>query len=205
MDRLDAKFEASMAGHSLEELERHPGTVYGLWPDFRLAYVNPAWSRFAADNDGEPEVSRRWPLGAPIMPAISPVIRVFYEVSYRICLEVGSPWNHEYECSSDTVFRRFRRTVYPLNDGCGLLIVNSLEQNRSHKTGPGGFDGADEGPYRGNDGFIEQCVNCRRVRYAQAPDRWDWVPDWVRRTPRRVAFGLCSACRGDYVINPAGR
>lgn len=200
MDRIDPGFEACMAGHSLEELERHPAAVYGLWPDFRLAYFNPAWLEFAAANGGEPDISRRWPIGAPIMPAISPVMRTFYELSYRVCLEAGTPWTHEFECSSDKVFRRYQQTVYPLAEAAGLLVVNSLEQSKPLDAGDSTGDGAEKSAYRGDDGFVEQCANCRKVRYRLEPERWDWVPSWVRSTPRRVDFALCNACRGRYKV-----
>jgi len=169
-----------------------------------LAYLNPAWFQFAAENGGEPEISRRWPIGSPIMPAVPPVLRSFYEVSYRLCLDSGTPWRHEYECSTANVYRRFQQTVYPLAGAAGLIVVNSIDENKNIDRDDEISDESKDGSYRGKDGFVQQCANCRKVRYRPALERWDWVPSWVRRMPRRVAFVLCNNCRGRYRLEPPG-
>ncbi len=201
MPCLDPSFASCLEDHDLDELERYAGTVYAVRPDFRLAYLNPAWFRFAEENGGEPEVSRRWSLGAPIMPAISAAFRSFYEIKFRTCLERGEPWIHEYECSSAGVFRKFRQTAYPLKGGCGLLMVHSLAIETVHHPADRSPKIAVESKYRDENGAISQCAHCRRVMNPFRPAGWDWVPAWVERPPSNLAFILCQACRQRYSID----
>lgn len=42
-----------------------------------------------------PDISRRRPLGAPVMPALSAALRSFYEIKFRACMEAGQPWIHD--------------------------------------------------------------------------------------------------------------
>lgn len=106
-------------------------TVFGLWPDLRLAYTNPGWARFAALNDGEPDISCRWAIGSNIAAAISEPLRPFFVENYARCLWEMRPWEFDYDCSSPDMFRLYRMTVYPLN-GDGLLAVNSPRVESPH-------------------------------------------------------------------------
>ncbi len=198
---LDESFAPCLEGHDLDELERYAGTVYAVRPDFRLAYMNPAWFRFAQENGGEPGISTRWPLGAPVMPAISAALRSFYEIKFRTCLERGEPWVHDYECSSAGVYRRFRQTAYPLKDGCGLLITNTLAMETVHHPVDRSPKSAAKEKYSDENGAISQCAHCRRVMDPAGLDRWDWVPAWVERLPSEVAFVLCGDCRKRYAVD----
>ena len=47
-------FARHLRGFGEEQLERHEGPVFGLTGDLELAYLNPAWFRFARDNQGDP-------------------------------------------------------------------------------------------------------------------------------------------------------
>lgn len=201
MQYLDESFAPSLEEHDLEALERYAGTVYAIRPDFRLAYMNPAWFRFAEINGGEPDISRRWPLGAPVMPAISAALRSFYEIKFRACLHRGEPWNHDYECSSAGAFRRYRQTTYPLKNGEGLLIVNSLELEAPHDPAKRPPMPPAEVKYRDDKGAINQCASCRRVKVPKAADRFDWVPAWVEQPPSGVSFLLCPPCERHYALD----
>ncbi len=202
MRLLDESFASCLKDHDLDKLDGYAGTVYAVGPDFRLAYMNPAWFRFAEENGGEPAISTRWSLGSPVMPAISATLRSFYEIKFRTCLERGEPWIHDYECSSAGVYRTFRQTVYPLNEGSGLLIVNSLSVETIHHPADRKPRPAVETKYRNENGAISQCAHCRRVMVSRDPMRWDWVPAWVQRTPSEVAFVLCGPCQQHYAVDP---
>jgi hypothetical protein len=56
------------------------------------------------------------------------------------------------------------------------------------------LDAAGQEAYRGASGLITQCAHCRRVQYPAKPDRWDWVPAWVHRSPPETTHGLCRVC-----------
>lgn len=133
---IDANFAARLAPHfRLEELERYPATVFGLWPDFRLAYLNPAWTAFADVNGGQPSVTSTWGLGTRYLDAIAEPLRPFYERLLARAPEPGAslhPVSHQYECSSATLFRKFSMQVYALPEGAGFVIVNSLLVETPH-------------------------------------------------------------------------
>ncbi len=74
MDRCSAGFERLLEPHLLDAVERHAGTVYGMWPDFRLAYFNPAWSWFAQENGSDPAIASEDYLGT-ITPEVLNLLR----------------------------------------------------------------------------------------------------------------------------------
>jgi len=56
--RLAPSIRAALESHGLEALERSEDVLDAVDPDLRIAYFNPAWLRFAAENGGEPAISR---------------------------------------------------------------------------------------------------------------------------------------------------
>lgn len=187
-------FTTLLQGYDLADLEEHKGVIYGLWPDLRLAYVNPAWYRFATSNGGEPALATRWKLGVSILDAFAPVLRSYYEAAYRRCQDSGKRWEHEYECSSPDRYRRFRQIVYPLKQG-GLLVVNALLVEEPHNRPA---ERPHEQVYRDAKGWLHQCVYCRRVSHQQIVHRWDWVPAWVAQIPAQTSHTYCPTCYGHY-------
>lgn len=198
---LDEAFGPLLRHHIREDLDAHDAAIYGLWPDLKLAYMNPAWSRFAADNDGEPRMSSRWGLGASLLDAIAPVLKGFYRDKLRACLRDETVWSHDYECSSPDRIRRFRQWAYPLEGRQGLLIVNALvvDLGRSRPK----KDGRDPETYRDGDGLLHQCSHCRRVMDPTQAQRWDWVPRWAAEIPAGTSHTLCPSCFGHYFRLPA--
>jgi hypothetical protein len=103
---------------------------------------------------------------------------------------------HEYDCSSPELFRRYLMTLYPLGHAEGILVVNSTIIEAGHDTKKS-HDPV-SATYMDNNGFVRQCANCRRVRNMREPDRWDWVPAWVARPPARTSHTLCGFCLPYY-------
>ena len=58
--RCDSAFATLLTSSHLHLLEDHPHTVYGVWSDLRLAYMNPAWFSFARRNGAEQAIPRAW-------------------------------------------------------------------------------------------------------------------------------------------------
>lgn len=199
MQRLDAPFRKLLRYHDFDFLEAHNGAVYGVWSDFRLAYLNPAWFRFAGENKGEPAISRQWGLGRSIMDCVDGDIAELYQEKLHACLVSNTVWSHQYECSSDSVYRRFRQTVYPLPKREGLLFLNSLLVEKAHDSGRRRPESFDESSYLDENGFICQCAYCRRVKNYRYPERWDWIPDWVKSCPNHTSHTFCPACFGHYI------
>jgi hypothetical protein len=188
----DERFSELLSSLWTEHVERHEHVVFGLLPDLTLGYMNPAWFRFARDNGSE-EILDRWGLGSNVIDAISGPLRRLFEREYRRCFDEASAWQHDYECSSASRFREYHMDAFPLEAGRGLLVINSLTEDRPH--------GAErvarpplESLYTNDDGLILQCGYCRRIQRVDGSETWDWVPEWIRSQPDNVTGGLCTAC-----------
>lgn len=199
--RCAAGFRPLLSGaHALEALEAHPASVVGLWPDTTIAYVNPAWLRFAHANGGREPIESNFGLGGNYLDAISPTLRPFYAILLEAAPtaeESLHPPVHEYECSSAAEYRRFAMHVYALPGRAGWLVVNSLLVEHTH-------DPATHAPHEPvlseylHNGLLTQCAHCRRIRHVADPLRWDWVPDWVTRPMDCVSHGMCPTCYHHY-------
>jgi hypothetical protein len=201
----DPDFRPLLAAFDVAGLEEHEGTIYGLWPDGRLAYLNPSWFRFAEENGGT-EIPRRWALGANVYDAIPADLTAFYRTLLREAEHRPAPARvapHEYECSSPGEYRRFSMQVLALGSGKGLLVVNSpVLTARPEAVGREPLPPLVE-IYADEKGLIRQCSHCRRV--ARRDDNaWDWVPEWVAASPRDTSHSLCSICLDYHYPAPAG-
>ena len=105
---------------------------------------------------------------------------------------------HDYECSSDTVYRRYHQIVYPIGGREGLLVVNSLVVERLNHPDRRPARAADELFYVDENGLIYQCAHCRRVKNVREGERWDWVPEWVKRCPECTSHVFCPTCFRHY-------
>ena len=142
------------------------------------------------------EVSQEFPLpwgiGARLTDAIvSPSGWLLRPDVSSCALSEGNPWSHEYECSSPDQFRKFHMIVYPLKDGRGGLVVNSLVIEKPHDPKHRPAHAAELGCYTDEHGSLHQCMHCRRARRNTALDQWDWVPAWVAQSPPNTSHGLC--------------
>lgn len=158
---------------------------YLLSRELRIVRVNRAWTRFADANGG---LDPRWGRGAYLLDAIAPPLRGFYRDLHLETFDAAERREHDYECSSDEVFRRFHMIVLPV-DATFLLVTHALTVERPHdrEAHP-----ADDTSYF-VDGVLTMCAHCRRVRAADV-ERWDWVPSYVGHTPANVSHGLCRVC-----------
>lgn len=198
MERLDRKFRTLLRHYNLDYLETHSGTIYGVWKNFRLAYLNPEWYRFAQENGGEPNISNEWGLGRSLLDCVSGDMKEFYASKLKECLNSQTVWSHDYDCSSDTIYRSYHQIVYPLLQQEGLLIVNSLVIEGARDPELSRDNAADKLIYLDKNGFFCQCAYCRRVKNFHDPERWDWVPEWVKRCPKNTSHTFCPFCFAHY-------
>jgi hypothetical protein len=190
--RVTDAFEPTLARYTVDDLERHAGTIIGLSPELRLSYLNPAWFRFARANGGEPRISLEWPLGRSIVESWDVPYRGFYEPHYRAALATQTVWTHEYDCSTPSAHRSFHQIVYAVP--AGLLVVHSLavtlaDEDDRRSTGP-----VAAATYVDAHGIITQCMHCRPGRRPGATERWDWIPEWTTAFPVATSHGLCETC-----------
>jgi hypothetical protein len=190
---LLSTFGPALKHHELQDLERQAATIIGVQPDFTLAYLNPAYFRFAEENDLGSAIER-WGIGANLLDAISEPLRDHYRAALEDSLARHAVWHHDYECSTPDTYRLHHLTAYPL-PADGLLLVHSLRVERPHED-PGAP--ALEERYRGSDGLVFQCSYCRRTRVAADPTRWDRVPALVARPAARTSHGICPVCQPFY-------
>ena len=206
LDRCSPGFELLLEPYLLDAAERHAATVYGMWPDFRLAYFNPAWSWFAHENGADPVVATESYLGTSVLEVTPEVLRPFYGELFRACLNGmarrNRPIQHLYECSSAGLFREFVMTLYCLRGAAGLLVVHALVVECPHDPERRPSRVPHLSAYLDADGLIHQCTHCRRTRNLEQPDRWDWVPAWVERIPRQSSHTLCEFCLQQYYLEP---
>ncbi len=197
--RCDSAFAELLTSSHLHLLEDHPHTVYGVWSDLSLAYMNPAWFSFARRNGAEREIPGAWSIGRSTLDAIPECLKTWYLSFFTAAslTEGSAPRQHEYECSSAELHRRFLMKVYPVRGakGRGFIIVNSLRFEIPHVKMDRVSMPPAAGAYADETKSMTQCVNCRRVQSLAEPSVWHWIPEWVRQTPPNVRPALCPACR----------
>lgn len=196
MSSAVTSFQDILTGFNFLDIEKHPDAIYGLYPDFTLAYFNPAWFGFAAANRGEPRISREWGLGRNIFDAISDELASFYSHMYKKALVTGKTCEHVYECSSSLCMRKYHQIIYPVSQQA-LLVVNSLVVSMPIEKNAGGpsFNEAD---YRDSAGMLHQCAHCRKIRSLRHEHQWDWIGYLVNYPPDHTRHCLCDQCRGYY-------
>ncbi len=199
--RLADGFAERLAPHFvLEQLESHPSSIFGLFPEGQIAYVNPAWVHFALENGAlTTGPASEW-IGQRYLDVIVEPLKPFYEQLFSLAPDAGSdvqPVSHVYECSTPTVFRQFAMKVYGLAKGEGFIVVNTLVASRPHDLRSRVAQPPNRALYASADGIISQCAHCRLVRRADG-SRWDWVPAWIEQLPVGMSHGVCEVCFGYY-------
>lgn len=126
-----------------------------------------------------------------MVDALPEPVRDFYVGAFQAALATGDRWEHEYECSSPTAYRKFRMFVYPI-EGSRLVVVNATIVEMPHER----LDHVVGAKYV-VDGFVTMCAWCRRTFDAEGR-RWDWVSAYVARMPAHASHGLCPACLEFY-------
>ncbi len=182
-DRLDARFGNHLRHHDAEHLEGLPWPAYGMWPDARLAYLNPAYAKRAPAG---------WGLGADVLAAAGP-LRQSVARLHRAALSSGRPTAFRYACPTPWAARTFELLVVPLDGSRAPLALHSLVNEHAHRA----VRPANEPLYRTVDGLVVQCAHCRRTRRGREAV-WDVVPDFIARLPLRTTHGICPTCEAHY-------
>lgn len=194
MRRYNESFKLLLAGIDFETMENSSHTIFGLSKDLKLIYFNQAWFEFAKQNNGEPNISLLYPIGASFENGISGEIKTFYIENYIKVLSDLKVWKHEYECSSPELYRLYCQDVYPLKNGEGIIVINSLKVEIPHDKKDKNKSVLAIKKYVNYNGFITQCTNCRKTQRPNEPENWDWIPNFVSKPPKNVSHSICSIC-----------
>ena len=199
MKRYINNFPTKLNGIDFKTLENSKYSIYGLSEELNLIYVNPAWIHFAQENGGNDTLLENLPLGSSVIKTFyGETIKNFYTKNFMKVLETGKPWRHEYECSSLNKFRRFHQETYPLKNGTGLIVINTITINSPMKDKGRNSLKASGNRYLNDTNFITQCSNCRCTQRVKEPDVWDWVPEWVENMPENSSHSICPICFDYY-------
>jgi len=199
MKRFKKDFASKLVGIDFETLEKNNNSIFGLSKDLKLIYFNPSWIGFAEENDPSESLLKKHPLGTSIEKSISgEEIKSFYIQNYKNVLKTGKVWRHEYECSSPNESRIYHQGAYPLKNGEGLIIINTLVVKLSMDDVNRKSYKANKKQYLDSNGFINQCSNCRNSQRANQPEVWDWVPAWIEDMPENVSHTICPTCFDYY-------
>jgi hypothetical protein len=200
--RIDSGFRPLLEGFDLDALDRDASVTYGLFPDFRLGYLNAAYERFAVENGGE-RILTDWELGADVLSAVSGRIHDFYADAFRGVLAHGQPWEQTYHCHSPDRYRTYRMRVLPLQGGKGLLVVHSNVADLPYPEKASDAS-VDDARYQDENGLVKQCAHCRRVRRVAPPAGWEWVASFVAHAPSNATHTLCELCADYYYPSAPG-
>jgi hypothetical protein len=176
-------------------VESCPHACFALTESLEICYCNSAWDCFARENSAEPAVLAASVLNKPFLQFVPEDLRPVYREIFQRARAVGRMQSQDYECSSAQVFRVYRMQAYPLQPGCGFVVVNSLVVVHPHTRD---VCEPDDASYCANDGLICMCANCRRTRRIDDPAAWDWVPAYVANTRRDTTHSVCPFCREYY-------
>jgi len=196
------EFAKLLTTFSPEVLNDYEGAVYGLSSDLCLQYFNPAWVKFAKENNGDSVLWAEEYIGTNILDVIPDKLKQYYQELYEESFMRDTkrfrPQQHRYQCSSAALLREFAMSLYPLQEGKGLLVVNTLVVEKEHPKVDEAIISPDEKEYRNREGFIQQCCHCRTVQHQQMVGKWDWVPQWVEDQPENIRHTICDVCTTQY-------
>jgi len=177
-----------------QALDPREDVICALSPELRFLYCNPAWDRFALANQGELAMSGRV-LGTNLLEVVGDLLGNFYRNMFAAVASSGKTFDFDYECSSADCFRLFTMHAMPLKEPGGFLVVHSLRVEEAHSREA---ESPDLEHYRDASGVVVMCSHCRRTRQAKEPQRWDWVPAYLKDRSLNVSHGLCNICLAYY-------
>lgn len=179
-----------------EVLEGCSEPCFTVTESLQIQFCNAAWDRFALANNGAEAVRERV-IARNLLDFIPSDLKTFYAALFGGARRTDEPVSHDYECSSNSVFRLYRMLIYPLERG--FAVINSLRITHPHDRTPVEVNVP---RYTNREGLIRMCANCRRTNRVNEPGAWDWVPDFVQYRRPNVTHGVCPPCLEYYYRLP---
>ncbi len=177
-------------GLDLEVLDGDSASMALVRADGTIEWVNRAWLTFGGENGADP---RSIAPGMSYFGAVQGEARALIVRALKACLDGPRVLESDYECSSPSQVRVFRMRLIPVQNA-RVLVEHSLRIDLA-RVGP--LVGADEQRYRGANGLLIMCSNCRRT-LRRGKEAWDFVPKWTVDPPHGVSHGICPVCAGYF-------
>ena len=172
-------------------LSQSPAVSFILNSAYHIVYCNPAWDDFARSNQA-PQLTGEKTLGLNIFQVIPNVLKNFYQDAYARAMSQGI-WEFSYECSTPELFRKYRMRVHGLGTPTCYMVTNALIHEGPHRRQVK----AASKKYVQPTGLINMCSHCRCSQRVDHPERWDFVPDYLRlKGPAllTLSHGFCPIC-----------
>lgn len=199
--QIDPKLKEFIEDEDILGLNGSPNTIYAIWSDLTIAYLNDAWFNFARSNQAGADFFERFGVGSSIdFAGENPANRRFIE-SIRASLADKKARVSYYECPSPQSYRLMQVTFLPISgDVCivsnaDVVITSHVEAGRAPGYGP-------VAEYMNQDGMVAMCSSCRRVRDPDSAGAWVFVPAFVENPVDRVSHTLCESCN-TWWLSPA--
>jgi hypothetical protein len=198
MKRYEEDFKSKLVGLDFDTIENSPHSIFGLSKELKLIYYNNAWLQFSKTINDDSCISVNYPLGTSVEDAMSGTLKDFYIFNYKKVLNESKVWTHEYECSAVGVYRLFYQEVFPLKNGEGIIVVNSIRTEKYIQNVNALELTNLKLEYTDLNGMITQCSNCRKTQRINEKEIWDWVPTFLSETHEHVSHSICPICFDYY-------
>jgi len=178
-----------------QALEGSAAISYILDSQYRLLHCNPAWDDFAISN-GAPQLEGEQVIGSVVFEAIPEVLKTFCTDAFAKAL-IDGVWEVRYECSSPSLFRKYRMRVHSLTSRGMYMVTNALIHEGPHRD----MVEPDSRKYVQSNGLITMCAHCRCSRRVDAPNQWDFVSEYLHLKgydSLMVSHGICPICHACF-------
>jgi hypothetical protein len=178
-----------------DDLRILTNAIYVVDQMYNIVDYNDGYKMFAIENDGE-DILDRWPIGSNIMSSIPEILRDTMKRMYDDVILNKKIIEHEYDCHSATVFRRFKMRILPFMNGFALhehCQIESSQLNGAYELS----DGDIESGYVDKNGLVHQCCHCRRIQSCTDGNNWVWVISLINRNRTfapRISHTICPVC-----------
>jgi hypothetical protein len=168
-----------------------------------ILFANEAWDRFARENGGGERVAAAALVGTRWFDHIAGeeprrLHKLLFErAARRLGPAAGGGVVQLNEANTPALARlvatHLEPVIGPGDQLTGVAVIHrTVRELPLEEVYP--LASGEESRWRGEDGLVEQCSCCRRVRRPESPEEWDLVPGLVAEPPQQARFGYCALC-----------
>ena len=190
-----------LGAFDLDTLESYQQPVHAISSELDLIYFNKAWAEFYTRNSDGGSLPKSIEPGAPLLDHFASSEKNYYKELYQKVLDQREVLHHEHEWHALDTFNIYAQTLYPLEVGRGVLIVNNLKVPKGTQRAASVSSEEIDKSYMKADGFYHQCSNCRKTHRNGGTGAWDWIPANVDAPPDNVSHTICPVCFEHYWKN----